>query len=155
MSCTDNEPQAMKIEQFEQVVSESFRDSSSGHGPTSDVTGSIDLALFWDIIEASFSSERPVDPYFGSSLLSHHRQEEAGDRLGTRPLPEPTHIETIQQSDRTLPSSSMQPGIVQGSPSIFSHELPILENETSILAQSYFAQGEDFAGGLDDWWFTG
>jgi hypothetical protein len=136
-------------------VSESFRDSGSGHVPTANGTGSIDLALFWDIIEASFSSERPVEPYFGSSLLSH-RQDDVGDRLGTRLLPEPTHIDSVvaQQSDRTLPSSSVQPGNGQGPSSIFSHELPMLENETSILAQSYFAQGEDFVGGMDDWWFT-
>lgn len=29
------------------------------------------------------------------------------------------------------------------------------EDGLSILAQSYFAQGQDFVGTLDDWWFSG
>ncbi|KAJ9602024.1 hypothetical protein H2200_013384 [Cladophialophora chaetospira] len=147
---------ALKIERFEQVVSASYRDPTSQQALDSRVF--IDLNLFWDIIESSFINELPetARPYFGPSLTSHRQTIQSGEVLRTRLLPEPTRIgpdidhrpnEAASAFD-LLPPSSM--------PNPQNSEVDLLapvDGEASILAQNYFALGEDFVGNLDDWWF--
>ncbi|KIW91129.1 uncharacterized protein Z519_08023 [Cladophialophora bantiana CBS 173.52] len=147
---------ADKIEDFEKVVSNSFHDSASQRPPNSRI--SIDLSLFWEIIEASFVSELPkdADGYFGASLTSHRQSSSSGEVLRSRLLPKPTRLnhhnialraEDAESTTAFLPRDSTQNSEVRTA--------DFINEEVSILAQSYFAQGQDLAGSLDDWWLSG
>lgn len=153
--------QAKKIDKFEQVVSTSFHDSASDSAPDSRVF--IDLSLFWDIIESSFASELPqtAESYFGVSLATYYQPSHAAEILRSRLLPEPTRINEdgsspVVENVRSIPvrpgeSTYVRP-VTQMPPSDFA---PSLDDEVAILAQSYFAQGHDFVGSMDDWWYQG
>ncbi|KIW67627.1 hypothetical protein PV04_06864 [Phialophora macrospora] len=146
---------ALKIEQFEQVVSASYRDPTSQQALNSRVF--IDLDLFWEIIESSFVTELPQasKSYFGASLASYRPRIRSEEVLRPRLLPEPTRIgsEVSRRNDTTDPAPAMQlPSFATGNSNPTVDLLPPENGEASILAQNYFALGEDFVGNLDDWW---
>lgn len=145
---------ALKVEQFEQVVSASYRDPSSQQDVDSRVF--IDLNLFWDIIESSTVNELPptAKQYFGPSLTSHSSGVHSGEVLRTRLLPEPTRIgnEIDHRATDVVPTLGL-PQSVANFPTSEMDLLPPIDGEATILAQNYFALGEDFVGNLDDWWF--
>ncbi|EXJ59024.1 hypothetical protein A1O7_06455 [Cladophialophora yegresii CBS 114405] len=148
---------ALKIEQFEQVVSASYREPTSQQLPDSKVF--IDLDLFWEIIESPFVTELPrtTKPYFGASLASHRQPIHSEEVLRSRLLPEPTRIgsDVNRTDDNTDPAPAMQLPTFAADPSNPTPDLLPPENrEASILAQNYFALGEDLVGNLDEWWFS-
>ncbi|KAI1616986.1 hypothetical protein EDD36DRAFT_151370 [Exophiala viscosa] len=141
---------AQKLEAFERVVSASFRDSAPPTTSGSRVL--IDLSLFWEIIEATSIDGLPktAESYFGSSLTMYRQPSHSAEVLRSRLLPEPTHINDTgathgQASFQDLGDSTMQ---LANSEFVSS-----LDNDAAILAQSFFAQGDDFVGNMDDWWF--
>ncbi|EXJ71327.1 uncharacterized protein A1O5_05133 [Cladophialophora psammophila CBS 110553] len=147
---------ADKIEDFEKVVSNSFRDSASQRPPNSRI--SIDLSLFWEIIEASFVSELPqdADGYFGASLTSHRRSSSSGEVLRSRLLPKPTRLNHHSIGSRFEDAESTSALLSRDSTENSEvRTADFMNEEVSILAQSYFAQGQDLAGSLDDWWLSG
>lgn len=121
----------------------------------------IDLSLFWEIIESSFADELPksADFYFGTSLTRHRQSSHSGEVLRSRLLPEPTRINhdgvtpasqsAVSATAARLSSSLANPAQLPAG------DLGSTTDEVSILAQSYFAQGQDFVGSIDDWWFSG
>ncbi|KAK6369707.1 hypothetical protein LTS17_009157 [Exophiala oligosperma] len=153
---------AEKLEQFERVVSTSFHDSVGRS--EADRRVFIDLSLFWDIIESSFTSELPraADSYFGTSLTVHRQPLNTATFFRSQFLPEPTHINENGMASGGVgepfagssapqlspPSNNVVPGI-----SVVDQVDPF--HEGAILAESYFAQGDDFVGSMDDWWFQG
>ncbi|KIX04972.1 uncharacterized protein Z518_05844 [Rhinocladiella mackenziei CBS 650.93] len=151
---------ADKIESFENVVSTSFYNAAARNTPDSHVF--IDLSLFWDIIESSFVSELPkaADSYFGPSLTLHRQASYSAEVLRSRLLPEPTRLNhegvTRMLEDHEAVSSTHVPNPAQNSADISATEFaPPPDDEVAILAQNYFAQGQDFVGSMDDWWFSG
>lgn len=74
-------------------------------------------------------------------------------------LPEPTHV-----NENSIASGGLSENLVASS----GQEVPLPSNnmvsdlpgvhqadpfyEGAILAESYFAQGDDFIGNMDDWW---
>ena len=139
-------------------MSNSFHDAAAQRAPDSRI--SIDLGLFWEIIESSFVSELPAvaDCYFGVSLTSHRQASQSGEVLRKRLLPEPTrlHAEDNANAERSPATWAMAPADVSRASNdpAMDFNLP-LDEDASILAQSYFAQGQDFVGSLDDWLFLG
>jgi hypothetical protein len=122
----------------------------------------IDLRLFWDIIESCFTTELPTEPsdsYFGTSLLSH-RTTNSADVVNGRLLPPPTRLDVGPHrsgSAANTPSLARGPAGVAGDIGLHNHMQPPLmpvDDEFTVLAQSYFAQGQDFVN-VDDWWYTG
>ncbi|OCT52056.1 putative C6 transcription factor [Cladophialophora carrionii] len=147
---------ALKIERFEQVVSASYREPTSQHVPNDRVF--IDLDLFWEIIESSFVTELPrtTKSYFGASLASHRQLIHSEEVLRSRLLPEPTRIgsDVSRRDDNADPAPAIQlPTLAAGPSNPTPDLLPPENGEASILAQNYFALGEDLVGNLDDWWF--
>jgi hypothetical protein len=140
---------ADKVEQFQQLVSA----SSQPNATATNGNRYIDLRLFWDIIESCFASELPMgsENYFGSSLLSYRTLHNAAEVVNGRLLPSPTRIERGHSAANTpvqpLPfGTNVRPaGAIPG---------VLLPADDQVLAQSYFAQGQDFVN-LDDWWYTG
>lgn len=142
-------------------MSTSFHNSAAIGTPNSNIF--IDLNLFWDIIESSFVSELPraADNYFGTSLTLHRHDSQSAEVLRSRLLPEPMRL-SHETFTPTAPSAGQTPYITgpvngnQYSSQLQSTIAPGLpEDGLSILAQSYFAQGQDFVGSIDDWWFPG
>ena len=145
----------MKIQRFEQAVSASYHDPTSQQNADSRVF--IDLNLFWEIIEFSVvKKDQPqaANPYFGASLTSFGSAAHSEEVLRTRPLPRPTRIgsdvphgpeDAGSAIDMLLPVSA-------SNPTDSVADLLSGVDETSILAQNYFALGQDFVGNLDDWW---
>jgi hypothetical protein len=136
-------------------VSASYRQPTSQQVLNSRVF--IDLDLFWEIIESSFVTELPraTKPYFGASLSSYRQPIRSEEVLRPRLLPEPTRIgsDVSRRNDNTDPAPAMQlPTFATGHPNPTADLLPPENGETSILAQNYFALGEDLVGNLDDWW---
>ncbi|KIW31360.1 uncharacterized protein PV07_03016 [Cladophialophora immunda] len=147
---------ADKIENFEKVVSDSFLDSASQRPPDPRIF--IDLSLFWEIIESSFVSELPknADGYFGASLTSHRQSSSSGEVLRSRLLPKPTrlnHHGTTPRSEDAESAVALPPRDYTRASEI--RNVDYMNEGVSILAQSYFAQGQDLAGSLDDWWLSG
>lgn len=153
--------QANKIEHFEKVVSTSFDNSAASDSPNPNIF--IDLSLFWEIIESSSSSELPrtTDSYFGASLIWHRRNSHSAEVLRSRLLPEPTRIshEGVTPSVSNPRSAGAMSRLPSFAPTVSHMQLPGTESSQdeglSILAQSYFAAGQDFVGNMDDWWFSG
>lgn len=86
-------------------------------------------------MESSFANELPrTDSYFGSSLTSHRPASTSAEIVQSQLLPEPTRLGQVIQEQANGPS---------------------FDNQLAILAQSYFAQGQDFVGNMDDWWSLG
>ncbi|KIV79601.1 hypothetical protein PV11_07152 [Exophiala sideris] len=143
---------AQKLEAFERAVSASFHNSA--RPTTSGSRVLIDLSLFWEIIEASSIDGLPktADSYFGTSLTIYRQPSHSAELFRSRLLPEPTHINETgathdsgqaiwsDRGDNTVPMAS-------------SELASSLNNDAAILAQSFFAQGDDFVGNMDDWWF--
>jgi hypothetical protein len=152
----------MKLEAFEKVVSRSFNNTSTER-ISSNVF--IDLSLFWDIIESSFVSELPTaaNSYFGSSLLQHRQVSQTGEILRSRLLPEPTRINSegvtpvaavFGAGSAMSPSTASAAQVPAAWETMVDDFIPPMDDELAILAQSYFAQGQDFVGSMDDGWFT-
>ena len=152
--------QARNMEAFEQEVSTSFHNSAAAGTPNSSIF--IDLNLFWDIIESSFVSELPraADSYFGTSLILHRHQAESSEVLRSRLLPEPMRLnqETVTPATVYTGQTPVTSRAMENNPFDSQLQFPaaggLPEDGLSILAQSYFAQGQDFVGTLDDWWFS-
>ncbi|KIX95239.1 uncharacterized protein Z520_09156 [Fonsecaea multimorphosa CBS 102226] len=148
---------ADKIEEFEKVVSTSFHASASQRPPDSRIF--IDLSLFWEIIESSFVSELPQNAgsYFGASLMSHRQSSSSGEILRSRLLPQPTRLSHHGASPRAAEDAESTAALPPHD-SLLETDIRNVDfrNEgVSIPAQSYFAQGQDLAGSLDDWWLSG
>ncbi|KIV88604.1 hypothetical protein PV10_08271 [Exophiala mesophila] len=151
---------AGKMEAFEQEVSTSFHNSAAAGTPNSSIF--IDLKLFWDIIESSFVSELPraADSYFGTSLILHRHQAESSEVLRSHLLPEPMRLnhETVTPATVYTGQTPVMSRAMENNPFDSQLQFPaaggLPEDGLSILAQSYFAQGQDFVGTLDDWWFS-
>ena len=146
----------MQLEKFERIVSSSYQESGLQRNPESRVF--LDLSLFWEIVEASIIGELPqtTKPYFGTSLTSYRQSHHSEEVLRTRlALPEPTRITSdvnrLATNGGTAPAPSLPNlgGDLQYSSASY---LPVNGDEASILAQDYFALGEDLVGNLDDWW---
>lgn len=143
------------------MVSTSFDNSAVSNSPNPNIF--IDLSLFWEIIESSSSSELPrtVDSYFGSSLIGHRQNSHSAEVLRSRLLPEPTRIshEGVTPSVSNTRSAGGMSRLPSFAPSASRLQVPDLQSSQeeglSILAQSYFAAGQDFVGNMDDWWFSG
>jgi hypothetical protein len=137
-------------------VSNSYRESATQRNGDSRVF--IDLDLFWEIIEASAVGELPQtgDAYFGPSLTSYRQPHHSEEVLRTRLLPEPTRLGS---DANRIPGSAGATPCLQltnlGPDPQYNGTgyLPSMTNEASILAQNYFALGEDLVGNLDDWWY--
>ncbi|OAP54272.1 hypothetical protein AYL99_11373 [Fonsecaea erecta] len=146
---------ADKVEAFEKVVSNSFHDSASHRPPDSRIF--IDLGLFWEIIESSFVSELPTnaDGYFGASLTSHRQLSSSGEVLRSRLLPKPTRLNhgTTSRVEGSESAAALLP--LDSTRESENQNVDFINEGVSILAQSYFAQGQDLAGSLDDWWLSG
>ncbi|KIW82602.1 hypothetical protein Z517_05629 [Fonsecaea pedrosoi CBS 271.37] len=141
-----------KIEAFEKVVSDSFHDSASQRSPDTRIF--IDLSLFWEIIESSFVGELPkdADVYFGASLTSHRQSSSSGEVLRSHLLPKPTRLNHHSTTSAGLATALPPRDTVRDSE---GRNVDFMSEGVSILAQSYFAQGQDLAGSLDDWWLSG
>ena len=118
----------------------------------------LDLDLFWEIIEASEVGELPraADGYFGTSLTSYRQASQSEEVLRTRLLPEPTRISSDLSrtvDDAEAVSALRLPALGLDTQYNGAASLPPIGNEASILAQNYFALGEDLVGNLDDWWY--
>ncbi|KAH0843247.1 C6 transcription factor [Fonsecaea pedrosoi] len=141
-----------KIEAFEKVVSDSFHDSASQRSPDTRIF--IDLSLFWEIIESSFVGELPkdADVYFGASLTSHRQSSSSGEVLRSHLLPKPTRLNHHSTTSAGLATALPPRDTIRDSE---GRNVDFMNEGVSILAQSYFAQGQDLAGSLDDWWLSG
>ena len=108
-------------------------------------------------------SELPkaADSYFGASLTAYRQPSRSEEILRSRLLPEPTRInhEGVTPIAETARTAQDMPGplnLAQASTQLSGADFaPPLDDGVAILAQSYFAQGQDFVGSLDDWWFSG
>ncbi|KIW12783.1 hypothetical protein PV08_07970 [Exophiala spinifera] len=156
---------ASKVEQFANVVATSYHNSSSA-SIGSGRRVAIDLTHFWAIIESCFISELPTgsDPYFGPSLTLHRPTFNFSEVLDDTLLPTPTDFNASAQtvSGDTPVSLAMAnnlvPNIDQASmrlanPVSQQQPQPLMDDCFSVLAHSYFAQGQDFAN-MDDWWYS-
>ena len=137
-------------------MSASYRDPASQQVPESRVF--IDLNLFWEIIESSLVTELPqtAKSYFGASLASYRQPVHSEEVLRTRLLPEPTRIgsDASRRIDDAGSASTSQPQTLVSDPANGAADLlPPVDGDASILAQNYFALGDDLVGNLDDWWF--
>lgn len=132
---------------FQTIVAESSQNAASA---AEDKTY-IDLSLFWEILESCFTSEQSAatEHYFGPSLLSNNTNHSSTDVVSGRLLPPPTRLDRNASTtstptlSSTIPQEQFQPNTV-GFPSV--------DDQLQVLAQSYFAQGQDFVN-LDDWWY--
>ncbi|KAK7728480.1 hypothetical protein SLS57_002368 [Botryosphaeria dothidea] len=169
---------ASKLQNFEATVSASYRDSAATPSPDAtppQTSVFIDLTTFWEILEAVFTSDGAADSggsLFGSTLWPPHRSTASagprGEVVSSRLLPEPTYPRGDGGVARN--NSVSTPTMVQGAglsgggavgrggggDVMDSMALGMGDNdELAVLAQSYFAQGQDFVRGVDDWWTFG
>ena len=141
--------QANKVDTFQKLV------EASRNAATPDGRSHIDLRLFWDIIEACFTTELPTGPeaYFGASLLSY-RTTNSADVVNGRLLPPPTRLDGRGGSAANTPSHRTRASFPDQAQMLQAQQaFQPLDDEFRVLAQSYFAQGQDFVN-LDDWWIT-
>jgi hypothetical protein len=137
-------------------VSNSNRESSSLRAPDSRIF--IDLSLFWEIIEASFVGDLPRkdDAYFGTSLTSILQPPRSEEVIRKQLLPEPTRVSSnVNSSDgHSDPAAApQQSSLPPAGPATESQSLPPADGSAAILAQDFFALGDDIVGNLDDWWY--
>lgn len=93
-----------------------------------------------------------ADSYFGTSLTLHRQASQSGEVLRSRLLPEPSRINHEGAALVNERDGSTNVTILSNSfPA--TDFVPPLDYEDSVLAHSYFAQGQDFVGSLDDWFF--
>lgn len=91
--------------------------------------------------------------YFGASILSH-RAAHAADVVNERLLPPPTRLEMGSGRSISAANTPSQRALlsVADPPQYQAQSFPVVDDQFSVLAQSYFAQGQDFVN-LDDWWY--
>jgi hypothetical protein len=132
---------------FQSIVAESSQSTAS----VADDKTYIDLSLFWEILESCFTSDQSAaaEGYFGPSLLSKHAHRTSTNLVSGRLLPRPTRLDpdTSTTSTPAMPSTVPQDQL-QSDPTNFAS----IDDQLQVLAQSYFAQGQDFVN-LDDWWY--
>lgn len=139
--------QAQKVDMFQRIVAESSQNAASA----ADGKTYIDLSLFWEILEACFTSEQSAaaEGYFGRSLLYRQNNPGSSDVVNGRLLPAPTRLDrNASMTSTPLVSSAFNQSHVTASAGAF----PSVDDQLQVLAQSYFAQGQDFVN-LDDWWY--
>ncbi|KAF2138878.1 uncharacterized protein K452DRAFT_85780 [Aplosporella prunicola CBS 121167] len=150
---------ARKLEQFEETVAASHRDSAATpNSNTPQQSVFIDLTLFWEILESVLTSESAdaSGSLFGSSLWPHRRAYVAGasEVVSTRLLPDPTPVGdgvAINRSKRRdVTADPFASAELLGQFGLAGDD-----QEMAVLAQSYFAQGQDFVRGIDDLWNIG
>lgn len=143
--------QAERLERLEDAITASYQSDSAGKKGLL-----IDLSRFWEILEYPPStSPESATRLFGQSLYCDpHRSR--GEVSNASPLPEPTRLSSPQMT--THPASQghnyVSPPVVanyEGGPIISQSALPFVNEEFSILAENFFAQGQDFLRGVDDW----
>lgn len=109
----------------------------------------IDLSLFWEILESCFTSELSAasENFFGSTLHSLPSNATSANVVNGRLLPPPTRL------DRQ-PSTTATPILMNGDAQYQSgtRVFPPVNDQLQVLAQSYFAQGDNFVN-FDDWWY--
>ncbi|GME22748.1 C6 transcription [Neofusicoccum parvum] len=144
----------------------------------------IDLTSFWEILEAVFTADGSADAagsLFGASLWPHRSSSaQAAPRpevVSSRLLPEPTYPQAGRGSVSTPTTTATAAAAAAGSGGAAGGATAELEHEheqeqgvdqgmggigfagdndeLAVLAQSYFAQGQDFVRGVDDWWTFG
>lgn len=109
--------------------------------------------MFWEILDSAAISEKADTKglVFGRSLRANARPSMVAEELNARLLPEPA---------RVMAAGSPVGGLItQQTPNATSNAIFTTENQPfyfnddfNVLAQSYFAQGQDFVGNMDDWW---
>lgn len=123
---------------------------------TQDKSLVIDLSRFWEILDYSsgFSDER--SSLFGSTLFSESRNK-AHEVSSTTPLPEPTRIRVSRRTSQIPGSSAAIPQEIDHT--VDSRMLPtqmdIYGDQYSMLAENFFAQGQDFLRNTEDWFTAG
>lgn len=114
----------------------------------------IDLTIFWEILESSLINEErdPRGLKLGSSLTPHYYPLANAEELNAHPLPEPSRLQNV------ITPSSLSSIEQRRRTSLVGNYAPVMDpmnainDDFAVLAQSYFAQGQDFVGALDDWW---
>lgn len=132
------------------MVSASYNRSASDQ---TDHKVYLDLTLFWEILESSLISESSDQNgiQLGTSLKSQTKSSATTDEVDAYLLPEPNRLDTsISTPNTTHENSSSADQVVQN----MSHPdlLNSSHDDFAVLAQSFFAQGQDFVGSMDDWW---
>lgn len=165
---------AAKLDHFESTVSSSYHTSATEPPSPGAAHPSvyIDLQPFWDILEAVSTNVGDVDPagsLFGASLWPHRSNAAAAaprpEVVSSRLLPEPTYPREGEGQGHGRSGSVVTPVQVGGGRAelVDSEAVPSSmgglggdnHDELAVLAQSYFAQGQDFVRGVDDWWTFG
>ncbi|EEA23112.1 C6 transcription factor, putative [Talaromyces marneffei ATCC 18224] len=123
---------------------------------TQDKSLVIDLSRFWEILDYSsgFSDER--SSLFGSTLFSESGNK-AHEVSSTTPLPEPTRIRVSRRTSQVPGDTQLAPQEPdQGFDSnMLLTQTDIYGDQYSMLAENFFAQGQDFLRNTEDWFTTG
>jgi hypothetical protein len=123
---------------------------------TQDESLVIDLSRFWEILDYSsgFSDER--SSLFGSTLFSESGNK-AHEVSSTTPLPEPTRIRVSRRTSQAPGNNAAVPQEADHTidTGILPTQMDIHGDQYSMLAENFFAQGQDFLRNTEDWFTTG
>ncbi|KAL1997081.1 hypothetical protein VTN49DRAFT_7946 [Thermomyces lanuginosus] len=151
---------AEKLQTLKTAVSASYVPYTTKQAPSRSLV--IDLSRFWEILDYSPGSTDTgaSSSLFGPSLYGGQPRPQP-EVSSTSPLPEPTRIgvpsPTVSQARAHTQSNHNLAGSLQpqalGPDS--SHAPADQQDPLSILADNYFAQGQDFlVRGTEDWFTT-
>lgn len=148
-----NNKQAERLKALNGAVSASYVPYSR----TQDKSLVIDLSRFWEILDYSSGFSDNRGSLFGSTLFSESATR-AHEVSSTTPLPEPTRIGVSSRTAHQTPSNA---GALRQDPEhgfdtgMLSTQLDIYGDQYSMLAENFFAQGQDFLRNTEDWFTTG